>query len=51
MDRTTNLDIDLLRAFVTVVEAGSFTIRVGQSSADLPLSASVSRSTTLMLPV
>jgi beta-glucosidase len=34
-----------------LVEAGSFTIRVGQSSADLPLSASVSRATTLMLPV
>jgi beta-glucosidase len=34
-----------------LVEAGSFTIRVGQSSADLPLSASVTRSTTLMLPV
>ena len=34
-----------------LVEAGSFTIRVGQSSADLPLSGSISRSTTLMLPV
>ncbi len=34
-----------------LVEAGSFTIRVGQSSADLPLSASVSRTTTLMLSV
>ena len=34
-----------------LVEAGSFTIRVGQSSADLPLSASISRTTTLMLPV
>jgi beta-glucosidase len=34
-----------------LVEAGSFTIRVGQSSADLPLSASISRATTLMLPV
>jgi beta-glucosidase len=34
-----------------LVEAGSFTIRVGQSSAELPLTASVSRSTTLMLPV
>jgi beta-glucosidase len=34
-----------------LVEAGSFTIRAGQSSADLPLSASVTRSTTLMLPV
>lgn len=34
-----------------LVEAGSFTIRVGQSSADLPLSGSVNRRTTLMLPV
>ena len=34
-----------------LVEAGSFTLRVGQSSADLPLSASVSRATTLMLSV
>ncbi|GLQ54171.1 glycosyl hydrolase [Devosia nitrariae] len=34
-----------------LVEAGDFTLRVGTSSADLPLSAKVSRSTTLMLPV
>jgi beta-glucosidase len=34
-----------------LVEAGSFTIRVGQSSADLPLTSTISRSTTLMLPV
>ncbi|MBJ3785579.1 glycoside hydrolase family 3 C-terminal domain-containing protein [Devosia sp. MSA67] len=34
-----------------LVEAGSFTIRVGQSSADLPLTGQVTRSTTLMLPV
>ena len=34
-----------------LVEAGSFTIRLGQSSADLPLSASISRTTTLMLSV
>ncbi len=34
-----------------LVEAGSFTIRVGQSSADLPLVGALTRSTTLMLPV
>ncbi|SEQ30035.1 beta-glucosidase [Devosia sp. YR412] len=34
-----------------LVEDGSFTLRVGLSSADLPLSAQVSRKTTLMLPV
>ncbi|MCP8882385.1 glycoside hydrolase family 3 C-terminal domain-containing protein [Devosia sp. XJ19-1] len=34
-----------------LVEAGGFTIRVGQSSADLPLTGSVTRSTTLMLAV
>lgn len=39
------------RARHWLVEDGSFTLRVGLSSADLPLSANVSRSTTLMLPV
>ena len=34
-----------------LVEAGSFTLRLGLSSADLPLSATVTRNTTLMLPV
>jgi beta-glucosidase len=34
-----------------LVEAGEFTLRVGQSSDNLPLSATVSRSTTQMLPV
>ncbi|KKB77934.1 beta-glucosidase [Devosia soli] len=34
-----------------LVEAGLFKILVGQSSADLPLSAAVTRNTTLMLPV
>jgi beta-glucosidase len=34
-----------------LVEAGEFTLRAGTSSADLPLSAKVSRATTLMLPV
>ena len=34
-----------------LVEDGSFTLRVGLSSADLPLSGQVRRKTTLMLPV
>jgi len=34
-----------------LVEAGRFDIRVGQSSADLPLAATITRDTTLMLPV
>ena len=34
-----------------LVEDGSFTLRVGLSSADLPLTGTVSRTTTLMLPV
>jgi len=34
-----------------LVEAGSFTLRLGLSSDDLPLSATVTRKTTLMLPV
>jgi beta-glucosidase len=34
-----------------LVEGGTFTIRVGLSSADLPLSGQVTRTTTLMLPV
>ena len=34
-----------------LVEEGSFTLRVGLSSADLPLSGTVKRATTLMLPV
>jgi len=34
-----------------LVEDGSFTLRVGQSSVDLPLTATVKRATTLMLPV
>ncbi|MEO5805871.1 glycoside hydrolase family 3 C-terminal domain-containing protein [Devosia sp.] len=34
-----------------LVEAGSFKLRVGLSSDDLPLVAQVSRATTLMLPV
>lgn len=34
-----------------LVEDGSFTLRVGLSSADLPLSGQVARKTTLMLPV
>ena len=34
-----------------LVEAGDFTLRVGQSSADLPLTATIKRNTILMLPV
>lgn len=34
-----------------LVESGDFTLRVGQSSADLPLTAAVKRNTILMLPV
>ncbi|MET0438716.1 MAG: glycoside hydrolase family 3 C-terminal domain-containing protein [Devosia sp.] len=34
-----------------LVESGDFTLRVGQSSADLPLTATVKRNTILMLPV
>ena len=34
-----------------LVEGGSFTLRVGLSSADLLLSGTVTRNTTLMLPV
>lgn len=34
-----------------LVEDGSFTLRVGLSSADLPLTGTVTRTTTLMLPV
>ena len=34
-----------------LVEDGHFTLRIGQSSADLPLSAKLHRTTTLMLPV
>jgi beta-glucosidase len=34
-----------------LVEEGSFTLRVGLSSSDLPLSGTVTRNTTLMLPV
>ncbi|KQN71521.1 glycoside hydrolase family 3 C-terminal domain-containing protein [Devosia sp. Leaf64] len=34
-----------------LVEAGDFTLHVGQSSADLPLTAKLTRNTTLMLPV
>lgn len=34
-----------------LVENGSFTLRVGLSSADLPLNAKLERNTTLMLPV
>jgi len=34
-----------------LVEDGSFTLRLGLSSADLPLAAQVTRKTTLMLPV
>lgn len=34
-----------------LVEDGSFTLRIGQSAAELPLTARVSRKTTLMLPV
>lgn len=34
-----------------LVESGDFTLRVGQSSADLPLTATIKRSTILMLPV
>lgn len=34
-----------------LVEEGSFTLRVGFSAADLPLSAQIARKTTLMLPV
>ena len=34
-----------------LVEAGTFTLRLGQSSVDLPLGAALSRSSTLMLPV
>ena len=39
------------RAKHWLVEDGSFTLRVGLSSADLPLSWTVTRKTTLMLPV
>ncbi|WP_436071635.1 beta-glucosidase H [Devosia sp. LjRoot3] len=34
-----------------LVESGDFTLRVGQSSADLPLTATIKRDTILMLPV
>lgn len=34
-----------------LVEEGSFTLRVGLSSAELPLTATLKRNTTLMLPV
>ena len=34
-----------------LVESGDFTLRIGQSSADLPLTATVKRNTILMLPV
>lgn len=34
-----------------LVEDGSFTLRLGLSSADLPLTGNVTRTTTLMLPV
>ncbi|WP_449396945.1 glycoside hydrolase family 3 C-terminal domain-containing protein [Devosia riboflavina] len=34
-----------------LVESGDFTLRVGQSSADLPLTATIKRNTILMLPV
>ncbi|MGV8833690.1 MAG: beta-glucosidase H [Devosia sp.] len=34
-----------------LVEPGSFTLRVGLSSADLPLTGTIARQTTLMLPV
>ncbi|MGV3575111.1 MAG: beta-glucosidase H [Devosia sp.] len=34
-----------------LVESGDFTLRVGQSSADLPLTATIKRSTILVLPV
>lgn len=34
-----------------LVESGSFTLRLGFSAADLPLSAQISRNMTLMLPV
>ena len=34
-----------------LVESGDFTLRVGQSSTDLPLTATIKRSTILMLPV
>jgi beta-glucosidase len=33
------------------VESGDFTLHVGQSSADLPLTATIRRDTILMLPV
>ncbi|KKC35813.1 beta-glucosidase [Devosia epidermidihirudinis] len=39
------------RARHWLVEDGSFTLRAGLSSADLPLSAQLTRKTTLMLPV
>ena len=56
--RQVNLPLDA-RAFAFyrekarhwLVEAGSFTLRVGQSSADLPLTGKVHRTTTLMLAV
>jgi beta-glucosidase len=56
--RIVTLDLDA-RAFAFyqasarhwMVEAGEFVLRLGTSSADLPLTAKVSRSTTLMLPV
>lgn len=34
-----------------LVESGDFTLRIGQSSADLPLTATIKRNTILMLPV
>ncbi|MCW5719643.1 MAG: glycoside hydrolase family 3 C-terminal domain-containing protein [Devosia sp.] len=56
--RTVRLTLDA-RAFALyrtaarhwLVEAGSFTIHVGQSCEDLPLSGRIARETTLMLPV
>jgi len=53
---TLNLDARAFAFFRTeakhwLVEAGQFKLHVGQSSADLPLSATVTRNTTLMLPV
>lgn len=56
--RTINMHLDA-RAFAYygvkskhwMVEAGSFTIRVGLSSDDLPLAGQVARATTLMLAV
>jgi beta-glucosidase len=34
-----------------LVEPGDFTLRVGQSSADLPLTAQISRTGTMHLPL